>query len=311
MSKGCEKNMHSNVRKWLTYIVPSEMAGKTVQEILTGPMAISRRMIQKLTRTKGILYNDKPTFLKRPVKEGHVIKVAAAVEEGAGLTARPVPFGLVFEDEELLIVDKPAGINVHPVRPGQGDTLAAGIAYHWQQQGEKAKVRFVHRLDRDTSGLLVVAKSMYAHQHLDRQLRERTLKREYLALVEGRMAKLSGTLNYPIGRAENHAIKRVVRPDGEPAVTHYLVRETFADASLVELTLDTGRTHQIRVHLAHAGHPVIGDRLYGSPSPLIQRQALHAFRLTLLHPVTNERLSFTADLPEDMRQAAEQLRAHR
>jgi 23S rRNA pseudouridine1911/1915/1917 synthase len=305
------KTMQSNIKKWLTYVVPSDMAGKTVQEILTGPLSISRRMIQKLTRTKGILYNDKPTFLKRPVKEGHVIKVATSVEEPLSIAPEPVPFDIVFEDEELLIVNKPPGVNVHPVRPDQKETLAAGIAYHWLKKGETAKVRFVHRLDRDTSGLLVVAKSMYAHQQLDRQLRERSLKREYLALVEGQMAKLTGTFTYPIGRAKNHATKRMVRPDGEPAITHYHVRETFAHASLVELSLETGRTHQIRVHLAHAGHPVIGDRLYGSPSPLIQRQALHAFRLTLQHPGTKEELTFTADLPDDMKNAVAQFREQR
>lgn len=292
--------MRSNVKKWLTYVIPSEMAGKTVQDILTGPLAISRRMIQKLTRNKGILYNDKPTFLKRPVKEGHVIKVASSLEEDLTITPEPVDFGIVFEDEEILVVDKPAGLNVHPVRSGQKETLAAGIAYHWMKQGESAKVRLVHRLDRDTSGLLVVAKSMYAHQHLDRQLKERTLKRAYQALVEGQMSKLSGSFMYPIGRSSKNPSKREVRPDGEEAVTHYHVLETLIGASLVELTLDTGRTHQIRVHLAHAGHPVIGDRLYGSVSRFIRRQALHATQLRFIHPRTNEPLTFTSHLPEDI-----------
>lgn len=300
--------MGANIKKWLTYVIPSDMDGKTVQEILTGPLSMSRRMLQKLTRQKGILYNDKPTFLQRPVKEGHVIKVAISFEEDMSIEPEEVPFTIVYEDEAILIVNKPAGISVHPVQAGQKGTLVAGIAYHWLQQGEKAKVRLVHRLDRNTSGLLVVAKSFYAHQQLDRQLREHMLKREYLAVVEGQMNKLSGTFSYPIARAKNNSAKRIVSPEGEEAITHYHVQETFAGASLVELTLETGRTHQIRVHLAHAGHPIIGDRLYGSPSRLIRRQALHAFRVTLDHPLSHERMVFTADLPEDMQQLIQYLR---
>ncbi|WP_018133408.1 RluA family pseudouridine synthase [Effusibacillus pohliae] len=295
-------------RPWIEYIIQPEQEGMALQEILTGQMKISRRMIQKLTRTKGILYNGKPTFLKRPVKAGHVVQVAAEVSNRQTLLPQPIPFGILYEDQEILVINKPAGINVHPIHSGQTDTLANGIAWHMREQGLAAPVRLVHRLDRDTSGILIVGKSAFAHQHLDRQLRERKLMRRYLALVEGEVEEEQGTLAYPIGRDPENPVKRKVRQDGEPAVTHFWLREKWKGASLLELSLETGRTHQIRVHLAHHGYPVLGDRQYGHPSLLIKRQALHAFRLSFTHPRTGAPLELEAPLAEDMAAAIEQLK---
>jgi RluA family pseudouridine synthase len=292
---------------WIEYVIPSAFEGYSLQAILTGPMQISRRMIQKLTRSKGILYNGKSTFLKRPVKTGHVVRVAAGVSAGPSLHPEPIPFGILFEDEDILVVNKPPGLNVHPVQPGQTGTLANGIAWHWQQRGLTLPVRPVHRLDRDTSGVLIIGKSMYAHQHLDRQLRERTLTRLYLALAEGAIEEALGVLTFPIGKDPRNPAKRTVRADGETAVTHFRAIERYTAASLLELSLETGRTHQIRVHLAHYGHPVLGDKQYGKASSLITRQALHASSLSISHPRTGQPMRFEAPLPSDMTDAREML----
>ena len=296
-------------RRWAEHAVRAEEAGRTVQEILTGTMGISRRMIQRLTRGKGILVNRKVAYLARAVREGDVVAARLAENEEAGLEPVAMELAIVHEDRDVLVVNKPAGMLVHPTSPEHTRTLSHGITHHFLEQGIAIKVRPVHRIDRDTSGLLLVAKSGFAHQHMDRQLRERTLRREYLALVRGRVEEDEGTVDAPVGRHPRNSSLRAVRPGGDPAVTRFRVRERFTDASLLELELDTGRTHQIRVHLAHLGHPVLGDRAYGGGAPaLIRRQALHAWRLSCVHPATGEALLFEAPLPEDMESLATRLR---
>jgi 23S rRNA pseudouridine1911/1915/1917 synthase len=222
----------------------------------------------------------------------------------------PVALDVAFEDTALLVVNKPAGILVHPVTAGATDTLANGIAHHFAAQGLETKIHLVHRLDRDTSGLVLVAKDAAVHARLDRQLRARTLRRGYLALVDGVMEEDEGTIDAPIGRDPGDPPLRAVRSDGAPARTRFRVVERYPAASLVALELETGRTHQVRVHLAHRGHPVLGDRWYGRRGlDLIARQALHAARLSLTHPLTREPLAFEAPPPADMAQLRERLRA--
>lgn len=290
-----------NQSRWLEFVVKEDDAGKNVQEILTGPMGVSRRMIQKLTRRRAIIINNKPAFLKRTVKSGDIIKVQIRFAEEESLSAESMLLNIIYEDEDLLILNKPPGIPVHPTETGQTGTLANGVAFHFLQQNETCKVRPVHRLDQNTSGVIAFAKNQYTHQHLDNQLRNRELKREYLAVAEGNILEDSFTIELPIGRQPNHPTKRMVSPKGEPAVTHLEVLEHLDKATLVLLRLETGRTHQIRVHLSHLGHPLWGDRLYGSKSAtLIKRQALHALRLSLTHPRNGEAVIFEAPLPEDM-----------
>jgi 23S rRNA pseudouridine1911/1915/1917 synthase len=289
-------------RRYVEHIVTAAEAGQTVQDILTGPLQISKRMIQKLTRSKGIFLNRRPAYLAKQVQAGDVVRAAISFQEQTGLTPVNMELEILYEDADLLIVNKPPFLLVHPLHPTQTNTLSHGIAYHFQQQGLSAKVRPVHRIDRDTSGLLVVAKTAYAHQHLDRQLRERNLHREYLAFVSGVIPEASGTIDAPIGKHKQHPNLRAVRPNsGEFALTRYEVVETYAHATLVRLKLETGRTHQIRVHMAHIGHPLIGDRQYGQVGTrLLKRQALHASRLSFQHPTTGEALTFEAPLPEDL-----------
>jgi RluA family pseudouridine synthase len=217
---------------------------------------------------------------------------------------------IVYEDGDLLVANKPPFVLVHPTMAEHRSTLAHGIAFHLQEQGLRTRVRPVHRIDRDTSGLVLFAKSGFAHQRLDRQLRERTLEREYLALVHGALPEESGVVDLPIGRDKQlHSQLRVVRSGGEPAVTRYGVVERLEGATLVRLAMETGRTHQIRVHMAHLGYPVLGDRQYGRQGlSLIKRQALHASRLAFHHPSSGEPVSCEAPLPEDMAGLRELLR---
>lgn len=295
------KAKESNNSRWTEYVVTAEFSGKIIQDILTGPMSISRRMIQKLTRRKGILINKKPAFLKRQVKVGDVIQAKIEFKETASLQPVAMELDIIFEDQDILIINKPAGISVHPVGKDTSATLAHGVANHLVEEGLNTKVRPVHRLDRDTSGLIVFAKTPFAHQFLDQQLRDNSLKRSYLAIIEGSLEEKQGILNFPIARHPQHPTKRTVSAKGETAITNYKVIEEINNISVLELQLETGRTHQIRVHLSHIGHPIIGDRQYGGKTTLgIKRQALHAAKLRLIHPISNNTMELEAPLPEDI-----------
>ncbi|ARU61645.1 hypothetical protein CBW65_11930 [Tumebacillus avium] len=296
-------------RKWTAHTVTAAEAGRTVEEILTGTLSISRRMIQKLTRSKGVQLNKKPAFLGREVKEGDVIRAAMSFTEEAGLAPVEMPLNILFEDEHLIVVNKPPFVLVHPTNPTQTETLSHGLTWHFLQQGLQAKIRPVHRIDRDTSGVLVVAKTAFAHQHLDRQLRERELKREYLAFVDGTVSEERGQIDAPIGKHKQNPNLRAVRPNaGEFALTRYEVVTRYDTATLVHLELETGRTHQIRVHMTHLGHPVLGDRQYGRVGlNLIKRQALHASRISFSHPVSGEKMELTAPLADDLAALQEKL----
>jgi len=295
--------------RWLEHRVTQDEAGRTVQEILTGPMQVSRRMIQKLTRAHGILLNRRPPFLGRTVKVGDLISARVQHDEEPGLEPVEMPLSIIHQDDDVLVLDKPPGILVHPTSPEQRETLAHGVAHHFARHGVKARVRPVHRIDRDTSGLVLFANSALAHQRLDKQLRDGGIGRVYLALVDGAMDGDEGVIDAPIARDPKNPNLRAVRPNGEPARTRWRVAERFPAATLLELELETGRTHQIRVHMLHSGHPILGDRQYGRAGlKLIGRQALHAARLTFHHPTTGAPVEFTAPLPSDMAQAIERLR---
>lgn len=295
--------------RWLEHTVTAEEAGRTVQEVLTGPMQVSRRMIQRLTRAKGILLNRRGAFLGRKVKAGDVVAARVGVDEEAGLPPVAMALSIVHEDGEVLVIDKPPFLLVHPTSPEQRETLSHGVAHHFARAGVKAKVRPVHRIDRDTSGLVLFAKTALAHSRLDPQLHPGALERGYLALVDGVVEGDAGVVDAPIGRDPRNPQLRVVRPDGDAARTRWRVVERFPRATLLALELETGRTHQIRVHMMHFGHPVLGDRQYGrAGTSLIRRQALHAARLSFAHPSTGEKMSFEAPLPGDMAELVEKLK---
>jgi 23S rRNA pseudouridine1911/1915/1917 synthase len=287
--------------RWLRYTVEADETGKSVQEILTGVMGVSRRRIQKLTRSRGILLGGRPAFLGRKVRAGDVLSVRSTDAEAPTLEPVEMPLSIVYEDATLLVVDKMPGVLVHPTAPQHRATLAHGIAHHLATRGESAPVRPVHRLDRDTSGLLLVAKSAMAHAALDRQLREGGIRREYLVWVAGRPADPQGRIDAPVGRKPGDPRLRAVVAGGDPAATRYRVVGFGEHGAVLEAELETGRTHQIRVHLAHLGHPLLGDRAYGGPRiPGLRRAALHATRLTFDHPVTGEPVRLEAPVPPDL-----------
>ena len=293
---------------WVNHTVTSEEAGRTVQDILTGPMSVSRRMIQRLTRAKGLQHNRRAAWLTSKVRAGDVVSARLNPAESAGLPPVPMDLRVVYEDAEVLAVDKPPFLLVHPTSPEQDRTLAHGVAHHLAEQGVHAKVHPVHRIDRDTSGLVVFAKTGHAHHRLDLQLRAGELKREYLALVDGVVEGDRGVMDAPIGRDPRNPVLRVVRRDGDAAVTRWEVAERYPTATLLRLELETGRTHQIRVHLQHAGHPVLGDRQYGRKGGhLLKRQALHASHLAFAHPTSGEPIHLDAELAPDMQAAIDVL----
>jgi 23S rRNA pseudouridine1911/1915/1917 synthase len=289
---------------WANHTVAADEAGRTVQDILTGPMGVSRRMIQRLTRAKGLQHNRRAAWLNAKVRAGDVVSARLHPAESAVLAPVPMDLRVVYEDAEVLAVDKPPFLLVHPTSPEQDRTLAHGVAHHLAERGVHAGVHPVHRIDRDTSGLVLFARTGHAHHRLDLQLRAGELKREYLALVDGVMGEERGVIDAPIGRDPRNPVLRVVRKDGDAAVTRWEVVERYPTATLVRLELETGRTHQIRVHLQHAGHPVLGDRQYGRRgTSVIKRQALHASHLAFAHPASGERIELTAELAPDMQQA--------
>lgn len=291
-----------NGNKWITYIIPPEWNKRTVSDVLTGPLLLSNRMINRLTRSRGIRLNGKMPWLHRVVKTGDRLQVALRPRETSDLQPEKVPFGVCYEDPDWIVVDKPAGVTVHPTRPDERGTLVHGLLYYWQTNHALAgKPRPIHRLDRHTSGLLLVAKNAYAHQVMDRQLRQNRMHRTYWAVVHGAIPHPNeGTIDAPIAREAGHTTRRRVDASGEAAVTHYRVRDRSEKATLLQIKLVTGRTHQIRVHLSHMGHPLIGDKLYGGSTHLLRRQALHAQELEFPHPFTGEKIHITSPLPPEL-----------
>jgi 23S rRNA pseudouridine1911/1915/1917 synthase len=279
----------------LTTVVRPEEDGLMVKDIIYGRLDLGRGLIRRMKRGGGVFLNGKRDYLTRRVKAGDEIRIVF-YEEKTELEPQAISLDIVYEDDYLLVVNKPAGMAVHPTGRYQDGTLANALAHHWQAIGLEAKVRLVHRLDRDTSGLIMVAKEPYSLQRLLQQLRTGEFVREYLGIVEGRPEPSQGTISAAIGRSLEHGVKRVVSDDGKAARTYYRTIATRHGLSLVRLRLDSGRTHQIRVHLADLGYPLVGDPLYSSGSHL-DGQALHAWRLEFIHPRTLQRQTIHCPLP--------------
>ncbi len=293
-------------KSWLEYVVTREDEGMTVERIVREKLAVSGRMLQRLTRSKGIQLNRKPPYLKRQVKEGDRISVRIA-DRPDGKDAAPLPLSAaewtperLYEDEWFVVVNKPAGMMVHPVKPTHTHTLVHALAAEFRRRGEPAVPHPVHRLDKETSGAILLAKSGYAHQLADRILREDRLDRQYVAVVTGVIEAEQGTVDAPIGRDPRHPARRCVKESGDSAITHYRVLARDAESTLVRVWLETGRTHQIRVHFAHLGHPLAGDGLYGGERLGCARLALHAERLVFPHPLSKETVDVFAPFPDDL-----------
>jgi 23S rRNA pseudouridine1911/1915/1917 synthase len=313
----------------LSLSVSDESAGVRLDQFLAGPLG-SRARAQTLIDAERVHVDGRPRPKRHIVRAGERVEVdpdgvglgvgpgadsgavfGADSSSGSAAAAAPAdvaPFAVAFEDSWLLVVDKPAGVVVHPARGHRTGTLAQALAGRGAGGGDEAwRAGIVHRLDRDTSGLLVVAKSDAVHRALKGLIASRGLRREYLALVDGHPPARSGTIDAPIGRhRRDRVLMSIDTDDSREARTHYEIERLFAAASLLRVALDTGRTHQIRVHMAAIGHPVCGDPQYGVPGRYgLERQFLHAARLAFVHPVTRDAVDVRSPLPADLARALE------
>lgn len=293
-------------------VVPAALAGLRLDQALAKMLPEhSRSRLAEWIRTERVTIDGAPAEVKRKVWGGEQVCVAAVpVREQAAHLPQAMSLAIAHEDAAILVIDKPAGLVVHPGSGNWSGTLMNALLAHAPELAALPRAGIVHRLDKDTSGLLVVAKTATAQTSLVRQLQARTVKRDYLAIVYG-VLTAGGTVDAPIGRDPRVRTRMAVVKSGKGARTHYRVLERFARATLLECSLDTGRTHQIRVHMRSIGHPIVGDPTYAprkAEAPGIERQALHAARLALSHPVTGSVLEWRSSLPPDIDALIERLR---
>ncbi len=298
------------------YTVTPEDGEMTVKQVLKRRMGFSSRLLQKLKTGEYVMRNGRKVHLFADVIEGDVIQ-AELPEERCSFLPQDIPIEVVYEDEDLLVINKQPYIVVHPTKGHPVGTIANGLMKYMEDTGRPFKIRFVNRLDRDTSGLLVAAKNSYCQDTIIKQMKAGKMEKTYIAIVHGLIAEDDSTIDLPLGRPYPGSVRRWVVADGQPSVTHCHVLERFkipgaggGGYTLVRLRLETGRTHQIRVHMAYTGHPLAGDTLYGheDDTALIGRQALHASELRFYQPVSGDEIVCRVSLPDDMEEALRLLR---
>ena len=284
------------------YTITDENLPCTVGDFLK-QKGFSRQIIIQLKKTsQGILVNNQWAYVRTPLRTNDILTLRL-LEEAPSENIVPVslPLDIIYEDEDILLINKPADMPVPPSINNYDNTLANGIAHYYKMQGETFVFRCINRLDRDTTGLLIIAKNALSASILSNQMKRREIHRTYLAVVSGNPKKDTDTITAPIARKENSAIERCIDfQNGEQAVTHYQLITSREDYSLLKLSLETGRTHQIRVHMKYIGNPLLGDYLYNPDFSKIQRVALHSYRLNFIHPITEKTMDFSIPLPEDM-----------
>lgn len=295
------------MNRTLIYSITEQDACQTIEQFLRGK-GYSSQCIKELKKQWGsILINDDPQYMKVTLQEGNTLTVHIH-EETSSEKIPPVelPLEIVYEDEDLLVVNKPADMPIHPSLNNYENSLANALAWYFEKQNKPFVFRCINRLDRDTSGLTIVAKHMLSAGILSSMVVKRSIHREYLAIVRGQVFPKEGTIDAPIGRKGDSIIERQIDYEkGERAITHYTLKEYKNGHSLLSIHLETGRTHQIRVHMKHIGFPLIGDYLYNPDMEYMTRQALHSHRLQFTHPITGESMDFIAPLPVDMQKVLE------
>lgn len=291
------------MKKLLTYHIDPETENQTIEDFLRN-QGYSRQLIVHLRKTElGITVNGSLAYTTHRLKDGETLMIRLVeTESSENIVPVPMELNIVYEDEDLLVVNKAAGVPIHPSQGNFDCTLANGIAWYYKQKGEPYVYRAINRLDRDTTGLLILARHQLSAGILSQMVQKRTIHRQYLAVADG-ILDHAGTITAPIARVDGSTIERCVdMARGEYACTHYhpVFVNRQKQCSLISLKLETGRTHQIRVHMKHIGHPLFGDFLYNPDYRFIRRQSLHSHRLSFSHPLTGKLLEFEAPLPDDM-----------
>lgn len=289
----------------LSFVVPPDWNGRTIDSFLRNRMGFSRRIIRSLKKEDGIRVNGEVAPAWRLLIAGEKLELYLPMVEQA-INPEPLPLAVVYEDQDLAVIDKPSGMLVHPVKKYQSGTLANGLLYRWRAAGESCSFHPVHRLDRLTSGLVLVAKNQWVHQQLSLQLKSGKMSRLYLAICKGDFLKISGRIDAPIKEQIDSAV-RIIEAGGKPALTRYRVIRKTEYSALLAVKLYTGRTHQIRVHLSHLGYPLWGDPLYGTPDQNLPRIGLHAVSLSFHHPRLERKIKVKAELPADLKRLATRL----
>lgn len=286
---------------------PDEVENIRLDVYLTGQeeLALTRSRIQKLIEDNLVLVNDSSTKSNYKLRRGDKITLFLPPPQELKVEAEDIPVEIIYEDQDLIVINKPQGMVVHPAHGNYSGTVVNALLAHCQDLsgiGGIMRPGIVHRLDKDTSGLLMIAKNDLAHTSLAAQIKERTVRKKYLALVYGNIKEEKGTIEAPIGRHATDRKKMAVVPrTGKPATTHYQVLHRYGNYTYLDIDLETGRTHQIRVHLSYIGHPVVGDPVYSSKNKFnLPGQFLHAYKLAFRHPRTGQEMEFTAPLPESM-----------
>lgn len=291
------------MKRVLTFIVDKNNNGNTINDFLLS-QNISRSCISALKKeTEGILVNGKEKFTDYIVQENDLVEISLTeLNDYSQIIPKKLNFSIIYEDEDLIVIDKPANMTVHPSVKYFENSLENALTYYFLENNEDVVCHCINRLDKDTTGLMIVAKNRFSANILSKSLMKKEIKRKYLALVQGKFENKVGCINAPIERENPDSIIRIVDfKNGKDAITNYEVLNynPKTDVSLVKLELLTGRTHQIRVHMKYLGHPLIGDELYNKTNKQLNRQALHSYYLSFQHPITNKPLTFTTELPVD------------
>ena len=273
-----------------------------INQILKQEFKLSARLMHKVISNKLVLLNNIPIDTRTSPANGDIIKVDLNYEEeNDNIVPTKMELDILYEDDGLLILNKPASIAVHPSILHFSDSLSNGVRFYFDSISLKKKIRPVNRLDLDTSGIIIFAKNEYIQECLIQQMNSHILKKEYIAIVSGILNDKSGTINLPISRKDGSIIEGCISENGQIAITDYSVINESNNMSVVKCVLQTGRTHQIRVHFSAIGHPLIGDFLYGYKSDFINRQALHSYHISFIHPISNKIINIYCELPDDMK----------